>query len=154
MTNTTTDNSTTVAAIYGAFGRGDVPAILERLAPDVAWDQWPSNEAQRAGVRHLTARTGAADVAGFFGIIGGWTVRDFAVLDVIGTGSQVVAQIRAEFELPDGGAFADEELHLWTFDADGTVTAFRHYCDTAKHIRADRGEDTTVSGRPGAAPAP
>ena len=29
-------------------------------------------------------------------------------------------------------------------DAAGRVTRFRHYCDTAKHIRADRGEDTTT----------
>jgi uncharacterized protein len=142
MTHTVIDNSTTVAAIYAAFGRGDVPAILERLAPDVAWEQWPSNEAQRAGVAHLLPRSGAADVGGFFAVIGAWTVRDFAVLDVIGTGRQVVAQVRAEFELPGGGAFADEELHLWTFDETGRVAAFRHYCDTAKHIRAARGEDT------------
>jgi ketosteroid isomerase-like protein len=29
----------TVQGIYQAFGSGDVPAILERLAEDVAWEQ-------------------------------------------------------------------------------------------------------------------
>jgi uncharacterized protein len=143
MTSTLTGTATTVAEIYAAFGRGDVPAILDRLADDVAWEEWPANEAQRAGVRHLLPRRGVTAAAEFFTLIGGWTVRDFAVLDIIGDGRQVVAEVRAAFDLPDGGRFADEELHLWTFDAAGRVARFRHYCDTAKHIRADRGEDTT-----------
>ncbi len=36
----------------------------------------------------------------------------------------------------------DEELHLWRFDADGLICGMRHYVDTAKHIAAERGEDT------------
>jgi hypothetical protein len=71
-------------------------------------------------------------------------VLDFTVLDVIGSGRQVVAEVRASFVLPGGGRFTDEEIHLWTFDDDGAVTRFRHYVDTAKHIAAARGEDTTV----------
>ena len=33
------DNVGTVAAIYEAFGRGDLPAILDQLADDVQWEQ-------------------------------------------------------------------------------------------------------------------
>src|SRR3954454_12008790 len=143
-TTTTVDNATTVSAIYDAFARGDVPAILDRLADDVAWEQWADNFAQRASVPDLAPRRGRDDVAGFFGLIGAWTVLDFAVLDVIGSGRQVVAEVRAAFALPGGGRFSDEELHLWTFDDGGQVVRLRHYCDTAKHIAAARGEDTTV----------
>jgi ketosteroid isomerase-like protein len=139
---TTVDNAATVAAIYDAFGHGDVGAILERLADGVAWDEWPDNFAQRAGVPHLVRRRGRNDVAGFFGVIGAWTVLDFAVLDVIGTGRQVAAEVRASFALPGGARFADEELHLWTFGEDGRVVRFRHYCDTAKHIAVSEGRDT------------
>lgn len=153
MTSTLTGTAETVAEIYAAFGRGDVPAVLDRLADDVAWEEWPANDAQRAGVRHLQARRGVTEVAEFFTVVGGSTVRDFAVLDVIGDGRQVVAEIRAALDLPGGGRIADEELHLWTFDADGRVARFRHYCDTAKHIRADRGEDTTTTEQRDAAPA-
>ena len=141
----TTGNAATVADFYAAFGRGDVPAILARLADDVAWDDWPDNFGQRAGVPHLTPRRGPAEVAEFFGLLGAYTVQDFAVLDVIGTGRQVVAEIRASFVLPGGGRFADEELHLWTFDDEGRVVRFRHYVDTAKHVAAVRGEDTTAA---------
>jgi ketosteroid isomerase-like protein len=137
-----TGNAGTVGEIYAAFGRGDVPAILDRLADDVAWDEWEDNFAQRAGVAHLAEGRGRTAAAGFFGIIATWTLRDFVVRDVIGDGRQVVVEVRAAFDLPGGGRFTDEELHLWTFDDSGRVARFRHYCDTAKQIEAARGEDT------------
>jgi len=40
-----------VQNIYAAFGRGDVNAILDCLADDVAWESWSDNFAQRAGFR-------------------------------------------------------------------------------------------------------
>ncbi|MDQ1531008.1 MAG: uncharacterized protein QOE37_1113 [Microbacteriaceae bacterium] len=154
MSSTDTDPATTmsvnaaaVAEIYAAFGRGDVAAILERLADDVAWDTWPRNYAQETGVDHLSARRGPSEVAEFFTVIADWTVLAFDVQDIIGTGDQVVAQIHAEFDLPGGGRLHDEELHLWTFDDHGRVRAFRHYTDTAKHIAAQAGADTTPHKR-------
>src|SRR3954451_12330475 len=136
----TTNNAATVADVYAAFGRGDVPAILDRLADDVAWDDWSDNFAQRAGAPVLVARRGRAEVIDFFELLGSWTVLDFAVLDVIGTGRQVAAEVRISLALPGGGRFADEEIHLWTFDDDGHVSRLRHYCDAAKHIAAARGQ--------------
>jgi ketosteroid isomerase-like protein len=133
-------NAATVAGIYAAFGRGDVPAILAALAEDVRWEEWAGNTAQRAGVEHLRPRRGRAEVAGFFELVGTWRLLAFEVLDVIGDGHQVVAEIRGSFELPNGARLDDEELHLWTFDDTGRVTRFRHYADTAKHIAVTRGE--------------
>jgi uncharacterized protein len=102
---------------------GDIPAILDRLAPDVAWEAWDDNFSQRAAVPHLVGRSGPDDVAGFFAVLGSYTVLEFAVLDIIGTGRQVVAEVRGAFEVPGGGRFADEELHLWTFDDEGRSCA-------------------------------
>lgn len=141
-TGTTTGNAATVTELYDAFGRGDVPAILARLADDVAWEDWRDNWAQRAGVPGMARRTGPAEVADFFALVGSWTLHEFAVLDVIGDGRQVVAEVRAEFSMPNGGRFLDEEIYLWTFDESGRVVRLRHYVDTAKHIAASRGEDT------------
>ncbi|MGY1622045.1 nuclear transport factor 2 family protein [Geodermatophilus sp. SYSU D00965] len=135
-------NAATVAGIYAAFGRGDVPAILSALAEDVRWEEWADNTAQRAGVEHLTPRRGPAEVAGFFELVGTWTLLRFEVLDIIGDGRQVVAEISGSFELPNGARLDDEELHLWTFDDTGRVTRFRHYADTAKHIAVSRGGTT------------
>ena len=137
-------NAATVAEAYAAFGRGDVAAVLDHVADDVAWEDWQDNFVQRAQVPHMTPRRGRAEVREFFELLGTYTVLRFEVLDVIGTGRQVVAEVRAGFALPGGGRFADEELPLWTFDEQGRVIRFRHYCDTAKHIAAARGEDTTA----------
>jgi uncharacterized protein len=133
-----TDLKATVAGIYEAFGRGDVPAILERLADDVQWEHWSSWTPHQAGVPWLEARSGKPGALEFFQVIGAWTIRDFQVLDLMVSGSQVAAEIVIEVELPSGATYRDEELHLWTFDGDGKVRRFRHYVDTAKHIAAFR----------------
>jgi uncharacterized protein len=119
----------TVQEIYAAFGRGDVPTVLEHLADDVAWEQWEDNHAQRAGVRHLVERNSPAGVGEFFDAVAGLGVRGFEVLDMMAGEDQVAVEVRIETE-----RFTDEELHLWTVGPDGKVTRMRHYVDTAKHI--------------------
>ena len=61
-------------------------------------------------------------------------MQRFDLLDLIGDGRQVAAEVSVSFGMPDGAVLEDEELHLWTFDDAGRVTRFRHYVDTAKHI--------------------
>ena len=128
----------TVQGIYEAFGRGDVPAILDVLAEDVAWEQWADNHAQSAGVPWLTERRGHDGVTEFFGIVGTFDIPDFQVLSLMSGGDQVVAEVVIEAHTPEGGHYRDEELHLWSFDGDGKVKRMRHYTDTAKHIAAAR----------------
>jgi ketosteroid isomerase-like protein len=129
-------NVQAVQEIYAAFGRGDVPFILEQLAEDVAWEQWENHSAQKAGVDHLLARHGKAGAAEFFGAIAPFEITDFQVLALLDGGDQVGAEILIDANLPNGAHLRDEELHLWTFGPDGKVTRFRHYVDTAKHIAA------------------
>lgn len=143
-TSETTAHLHAVQAIYDAFGRGDIPAILERLAPDVRWEQWSDSFAQRAEVPMLRARTGHDGVGEFFNIVGACTISEFAVTDLLASDRQVAAEVVIEATLPNGGRYRDEELHLWSFDDDGRVSRMRHYIDTAKHIAANRGEDTTT----------
>jgi ketosteroid isomerase-like protein len=130
------DNLKTVQAIYEAFGRGDIPAILATLADDVAWEHWDDNTAQREGVPWLQARRGPSGAAEFFGIIGPWTVHDVQVRSLLEGPGQVAAEFEIELEMPNGHRFRDQEMHLWTFDDVGKVVRFRHYTDTAKHIAA------------------
>jgi uncharacterized protein len=134
----------TIRGIYAAFGNGDIPAILERLAEDVRWEDWNDSFAQRAGVSGLRARSGRSDVAGFFSLIGEWEITEFEIKDIMASESQVVADVVIDAKLPNGGRYRDEELHLWTFDDEGKVSRLRHYVDTAKHIAASAGQDTTT----------
>ena len=134
----------TINGIYGAFARGDLPAILDTLAPDVSWEEWPDNSVHDdPAVPYLVPRHGAAGVAEFFGLLATFTFHDFQVRSVFAGESEAVARIIAEWSLPNGGRVRDEEIHWWQFDDAGRVVAFRHYLDTAKHRAAAAGEDTT-----------
>lgn len=128
----------TVKGIYDAFGRGDIPAILATLADDVAWEAWDDNSAASAGVPWMQPRHGRDGAAQFFGLVGSHLqVRDFRVLSIMAGDHQVAAEFVIEADIPStGGHYRDEEVHLWTFNAEGKVTRLRHYTDTAKHIRA------------------
>lgn len=127
----------TATAIYEAFGRGDIPAILSYMAEDVQWEQWADNWGQKAGVPWLAPRQGKAGVLEFFQVLGGITIKDFQVLSIMAGGNQVAVEFIIEVDVPStGGHYRDEELHLWTFNDAGQVIRLRHYTDTAKHIAA------------------
>lgn len=147
-------NLATVQAIYAAFGKGDVPGILEHVSETVRWESWADNSAQRAGVPWLEARQGKQGVAEFFQALSSLAaVRDFQVLALMEGGDQVAAEVIIEFEVPGtGGHVRDEEVHLWTFDGSGKVVRVRHYADTAKHIAAAKPSGSRPRGGLSAAP--
>ncbi len=132
------DQVTTVAALYEAFGRGDVPAILDLVADNVEWEAWADHSAQKAGVPWLQHRRGKAGVQEFFAVLTEkLDVREFNVLALLSGGLQVAAEIVIDARIKGGsGGFRDEELHLWTFDDSGKIVRLRHYVDTAKHAAA------------------
>jgi ketosteroid isomerase-like protein len=148
MSTATTDrtaaNLATITDIYAAFGRGDVPTILDKIGPNCRWESWGNNRAQRQGVPTLQPRTGPAGVAEFFAAVGELRLHEFQVLDVVAGERQVAVEVVIDFSTPAGGRSRDEELHLWTFDEHQQVVRMRHYVDTAKHIAAFAGEDTTT----------
>jgi ketosteroid isomerase-like protein len=133
-------NLATVQGIYEAFGKGDVPGLLDPLADDVALEEWGENHAQRAGVPWLQERHGRDGAGEFFALAGAWEIHDFQVLSMMAGGDQVVVEVLMDATPAGGSHFRDEELHLWTFGADGKVKRLRHYVDTAKHIAAAREE--------------
>jgi ketosteroid isomerase-like protein len=125
------DQVAIVKGLYEAFGRGDIPAILDCLADDIQWDPWADNTAQKAGVPWLQPRTGKAGVLEFFGIVGKIGVSDFRVISLMGGENQVAAEIEIVTSL-----FRDQECHLWRFNDAGKIERLRHYVDTAKHTAA------------------
>jgi len=129
-------NLATVQEIYAAFGRGDVPAILGKLADDVAWEQWTGgNSAADRGVAHLMPRTGPAEVGEFFASLQGLEFHGFEPTGFLEGGNQVAALIRTDMTIKASGhRFQDDEVHLWTFDDAGRVVQFRHFVDTGKHF--------------------
>src|SRR5436853_1221911 len=128
-------NLATVQRIYEAFGKGDVPTILDTLADDVEWEAWEDNSAVKAGVPWLMARHGKQDVARSFETVGQMEILGLEILSMMEGGNQVAVEFVLEASLPawGGGHYRDEEMHLWTFGDHGKVTRLRHYTDTAKH---------------------
>jgi ketosteroid isomerase-like protein len=129
-------NVATVQGIYEAFGTGDVATIVDCMADDVVWEHWEDNRAQAAGVPSLQARDGKAGVSEFFAVAATMGITDFQVLNLLEGNNQIAATVVIESDVPGGGHYRDEEIHLWSFDANGKVKALRHYVDTAKHIAA------------------
>jgi ketosteroid isomerase-like protein len=130
-------NAAAAQALYAAFGRGDIPAILDLLDDDVVFDAWPDNRAQAANVPWLAEQRGKEGAVAFFSLVGAVEMKDFQVRDVLASERQAVVDVAIEFVDPATGAHVrDEELHLWTFGEDGKITRLRHYVDTAKHVAA------------------
>jgi uncharacterized protein len=129
-------NLATAQKIYEAFGAGDVPAILDLCADDVAWEHWEDNTAQHAGIPIMRAHTGKAGVGEFFAGVATLTLQGFDVLNMMEGGNQVAVSFVIEYDTPAGGHLRDEEIHLCTFNEAGKISALRHYVDTAKHIAA------------------
>lgn len=127
----------TVRNIYTAFGRQDVPAILERLAPDVDWEYAYRDE----GIPWLLPRKGREGALAFLQSLSVLQLSKFDVQHVLGEGNLVVAVIEVEgVVVPTGKRIVEEnEVHLWFFNERGLAQRFRHVADTLQHWRACRG---------------
>jgi len=140
MTVSTTDrpaaNLAVISDIYAAFGRGDIPTILDRIAPECRWESWADNRGQRAGLPTSQLRIGPAGVAEFFVAMNQIEMHDFQLLDTLSNEHQAAAEVEIEYTTPAGQRMRDQELHLWTLDEQQRVIRMRHYVDTAKHIAA------------------
>jgi len=124
----------TVQQMYDAFGRGDVPAILQCLSDAVEWEYG----APPVEVPWLEARRGRDAVAGFFGALQGLEFHKFAPKAVLQDGHLVLGVVDVECTVKATGAriVEDDEVHVFWFGTDGKVARFRHRTDTYVHWRA------------------
>ena len=126
-------------AMYEAFGRGDVPAILAHMADDVALDDWTGNTVVDSGTApYMTPRHGKDGAIAFFTALQDIVFHRFEVTNLLVGGNQVAATVSLETENKlTGKTVKDDMIHLWTFDEAGKAKRFLHYLDTAKHIEAN-----------------
>lgn len=135
------ENVAVVQQIYEAFGRGDVPAILDHLAEDVEWEYGVNS----TSVPWLQPRRGRQGASEFFGYLGGLEVHKFVPKTMLESDDVVVALIDFEATVKETGQRISEEdeAHIWHF-AQGKVVRFRHRADTHQHQLAYQGQG--VSG--------
>jgi ketosteroid isomerase-like protein len=129
-------NLDTVKAIYEAFGRGDVPAILDKLDENVEWDTDYTDPA----APWLTPRRGRGNIAGFFESLAPLQFKKFDPHTIIGDGNKVIAVIDIEADHKGKHYVIPNEGHYWVFGDDGKVVRFQHLTDTAIHWRMANGQ--------------
>ncbi|MFY9269582.1 MAG: nuclear transport factor 2 family protein [Candidatus Manganitrophaceae bacterium] len=131
------DNVKTIHEIYAAFGRGDIPFILDQMAEAVEWEYGMTPN----GLPWLQPRRGREGVAAFFKSLDLLDIRKFNPKTIIEGPGVVVALIDAELTVKKTGRpiVEEDEIHLWHFDREGHVVRFRHCVDTHQHVAAYRG---------------
>ena len=127
-------NVGTVQAIYDAFGRGDVPAILSRLSEKVDWEYGASPNS----VPWLQARKGRDGAADFLASLRDLELTRFEPTAFFEGGGTVVVLLDVEGRVRSTGRPITEEdqVHIWHFDDQGMVARFRHRADTLQHQQA------------------
>jgi ketosteroid isomerase-like protein len=116
-----------VKGVYGAFGRGDVPAVLGAFAEDIEWFE---AEGMPYGGLHRGPEAVAQNV---FGPITE-DVEGFAVTpeELIGSGATVAAVVRyTGTGKATGKALDVPVVHVWDI-RDGKLARFRQFIDTVK----------------------
>jgi ketosteroid isomerase-like protein len=129
-------NAETVQAIYEAFGRGDVPTILDKLDDAVEWE----TTVPVSDVPWLQARRGKRSIVGFFESLSPLNITRFEPHTIFDGGDKVFVLVNFEatscgkdYSFPNNG-------HLWQFNAVGKVVKYDHVTDTAQMIRMAKGE--------------
>jgi len=125
------NHTDTVRAMYAAFQRGDIDAIIERTAADVEWEY----ESSPADLPWLKPRRSHQGVRDFFASLGDFEFLRFEPRVVVDAGDGLVlAVVDVDLMLRRNGVRISEpeEVHLFHFAADGKLRRFRHRIDTHK----------------------
>ena len=132
-------NLEVVQGIYKAFGRGDVPAILEKLSDQVDWEY--SYRQTPNPVPWLQPREDQAGVAKFFESLSTVEFHHFTPKAFLEGPGMVVGLFDLEFTVKATGkrVVETDEVHIWHFDESGKVVRFRHCVDTYQHVMACQG---------------
>jgi ketosteroid isomerase-like protein len=122
----------TVQEIYAAFGRGDVPGILSRLAEDVVWETEAPAVVSFGGIRH-----GITETRGFFEAI----ARDHSdpkltMTEYVTSSDTVMAIGRYEATMKSTGKRANTPVaHYWKF-RDGKVSRYVGFINSGAFVEA------------------
>ena len=125
------ENVATVRSLYEAFGRGDIPYILDRLHPDVEWHA-PATVPFSKGLYR-----GREEVAQFFASMAEHIADPkVEVQEFLSVGDRVVALLRFRGRGAESGlTFDAAEAHVWRL-AEGKVVEEQTHADTAAIVQA------------------
>lgn len=126
-------NVDVIRAAYAAFAEGDVPAVLEVMAPDIEW-----NEAENFPYADGNPYVGPdAVVEGVFArLASDWDFWSLVVEHVLDAGDNVVALGRYHSKHSETGSDLNAQFaHIWWLE-DGKIKRFQQYADTHQALQA------------------
>ena len=107
---------------YAAFGRGDIPSLLETLSEDVDWAV-PEILPQGGSFR---GRDGVGEF--FAGVAENWPELKIELDELVADGDHVVGVGHGEGKLASGEPAEYGFTHVFTV-GDGKIVRFREYAD-------------------------
>ena len=124
-------NAATIRGLYEAFARGDVPAVLGALAPDVRWTE---AEGFPYGGTYSGPQAVLENV--FMKLGGEWEGFAAVPRELVSEGETVVAigTYSGKFKA-SGKSMKAPYVHVWKFKG-GKVQTFEQHTDTAVVQRA------------------
>lgn len=128
------ENVQQVQALYAAFGRGDVLALMDALADDVEFVVPYPPEIPNGGTFH-----GKAGIQKWLGLtMENVRFKGLEPRAVIAQGDKVVVLLHAEATIKRTGRDVDQEAaHVWTL-RDGKIARHQAFEDTAAVVAAYR----------------
>jgi uncharacterized protein len=126
------DATATVQELYAAFGRGDLPTILSKLADDVVWESEAPAIVSFGGIRH-----GITETRGFFEAL----ARDFSeqkltIDEYVASGDTVMTIGRYQATTKATGKKVDSPVaHYWKL-RDGKIVRYVGLSNTAALVEA------------------
>ena len=120
------DNVELLQGAYEAFGRGDIPAVMEVFADDI---DWSVAEVLPQGMRVR----GKDEVGGFFQRLGdAWSNLQLDIDAFVAEGDRVCVIGQAS-GTHDGADTGYGFVHSWTM-RDGAAVSFHEYADPAPEL--------------------
>ena len=119
-------NLQTTKAIVDAYLRGDVTAVLDRLADDVEWDYGSIND-----VPWYRPRRGKAEVADFFDSLAAVEILQWQPKQYLDGGDVTIVVIDSDYLVKATGkrVVYEDCLLIFRFDAQGRLSRFGHRAD-------------------------
>ena len=123
-------------AVYAAFGRGDIAAIVEATSEDVDWGY--DGPSKHPSLAWLEVGRGRSKVQEYFRGAGEtMEFHSFVPKLVLGQADDVLALCVVDFTVrATGKRVTTTEVMHFTFNRDGRIVRYRPVLDTAERITA------------------
>ncbi len=120
------ENVAAVQEMYAAFGRGDLPAVLNALSEDVEWLGYGPADIPIYGLRR-----GRDEVAQFFAAAGALEIEQFEPQEYIAQGDKVVTVFYERGKVKaTGRPYEIHGVDIFTLRG-GKIASLRGYWDSA-----------------------